>query len=95
LYWKNQKIENQGNNVPNDSNNYYANACAGGTCAYPTTLDSAATAACNSTATPCFASVLGQGAISDSSWTKTGAMTYTGPTGTSYTYVAGTSGTFQ
>lgn len=74
---------------------FYANACAGGACAYPAALDGAAVGACNSTVTPCFANVLGQGAISDGSWTKTGAMTYTGPSGTAYTYVAGASGTFR
>lgn len=65
---------------------YHANACAGGTCAYPATLDSAATAVCSSSALPCFDTVLDQGGISDSSWEKTGALEYTGPAGGVYTY---------
>ena len=71
---------------------YYGNACAGGTCAYPATLDSASAAVCSSSNT-CFGNVMSQ-AITDSTWTKASATTYTGPAGTTYTYTAGT-GTFQ
>lgn len=53
--------------------------------AWPTALDTATTGAC-STANPCFDSVLAQGGIT-SDWTKTGALVYGGPTGTTYTYV--------
>lgn len=71
---------------------YYGNACAGGTCAYPATLDAAANGACT-VANPCFSNVLAQ-PLNDSSWSKTSATTYTGQTGTTYTYAAG-AGTFQ
>jgi len=70
---------------------FYANACAGGTCAWPATLDAAANGACTSL-NACFGSVLTQ-AINDSSWTKT-ALGYTGPAGGAYVYTAAT-GTFQ
>jgi prepilin-type N-terminal cleavage/methylation domain-containing protein len=70
---------------------FYANACAGGTCAWPATLDAAANGACAS-ANACFGNVLAQ-AINDSSWTKT-ALGYTGPAGGAYVYTAA-AGTFQ
>lgn len=70
---------------------YYGNACAGGTCAYPATLDSAAVADC-STANPCFGTIMSQAITQD--WTKASATTYTGPAGTTYTYTAAT-GAFQ
>lgn len=69
----------------------YANACAGGACAYPGTLDGAAVGACN-TANPCFGTVLSQAVSAD--WTKASATSYTGPAGNTYTYTSGT-GTFQ
>jgi MSHA pilin protein MshA len=71
---------------------FYGNSCAGGTCAYPATLDAAATAVCG-VANLCFANALAQ-AITDPTWAKTAATTYTGPTGTIYTYTVAT-GTFQ
>jgi prepilin-type N-terminal cleavage/methylation domain-containing protein len=70
---------------------YYANACAGGTCAWPATLDATTTGVCSPT-NLCFATVLAQ-AINDSSWSKT-ALGYTGPAGGAYVYTAA-SGTFQ
>jgi MSHA pilin protein MshA len=70
---------------------FYGNSCAGGTCAWPATLDAATTGVC-SVANACFASVLAQ-AITDPTWAKT-AGGYTGPTGAAYTYTAGT-GAFQ
>ena len=72
---------------------FHANACATGTCSYPT-LDTATVASCNSTTTPCFDAVLDQGGISDGSWTKASATTYTGPAGNTYTYNSST-GTFR
>ncbi|MCX5681699.1 MAG: hypothetical protein NT079_05455, partial [Candidatus Omnitrophica bacterium] len=73
---------------------FHANACVAGSCSYPT-LDTASVALCNSTVTPCFDNVLDQGGISDGSWSKTAATTYTGPTGaTTYTYNSST-GTFR
>jgi MSHA pilin protein MshA len=51
---------------------------------YPATLDGATTT-CDAT-TPCFITVLQQGGVT-SDWTKSG-LTYTGPTGTVYTYTA-------
>ncbi len=71
---------------------YYGNACAGGTCAYPATLDAASTGACTS-GNSCFGNAISQ-AVTDSSWTKASATTYTGPAGTTYTYASG-AGTFQ
>jgi MSHA pilin protein MshA len=70
---------------------FYGNSCAGGTCAYPATLDATTTGVC-SVANACFASVLAQ-AITDPTWAKT-ATGYSGPTGTVYIYTVGT-GTFQ
>jgi prepilin-type N-terminal cleavage/methylation domain-containing protein len=55
---------------------------------FPATLDSASTAACSAT-NACFTEVLGQGGIT-SDWTKTSSNTYTGPTGTTYTYTSST-----
>lgn len=52
---------------------------------YPATLDANADGACVS----CFSTVLDQGGINDANWTKAG-LVYTGPTGTSYTYVPAT-----
>jgi MSHA pilin protein MshA len=72
---------------------YYANQCASGTCAYPATLDAATAGAACSAKDVCFSNVLGQGGIT-SDWTKATATTYTGPTGTTYTYTVA-SGTFQ
>ncbi len=70
---------------------YYANACAGGSCAYPTALDSASNGACNST-NACFNNVLAQGGIT-ADWSKN-SSTYTGPAGNDYTYYSG-NGTFN
>jgi len=53
---------------------------------YPGTLDSATTT-CDAT-TPCFATILGQGAIT-ADWSKSGTA-YTGPAGGVYTYNSGT-----
>ena len=58
---------------------------------YPATLDAAALAACT-TANPCFGTVLAQGGVT-AGWTKTGALTYTGPdtvAALTYTYVPAT-----
>ena len=63
---------------------YYAEQCAAGTCAYPSSLDSASVAACNAT-NACFDTVLAQGGIT-SDWTKASNTTYTGPASTTYTY---------
>ncbi len=60
--------------------------------AYPATLDAASVAAC-SNANACFTTILQQGGVT-SQWTKASATTYTGPTGTTYTYTAAT-GIFQ
>jgi len=60
--------------------------------AYPGTLDGASAGACT-TGNPCFDTVLSQGGIT-SQWTKVTATTYTGPTGTTYTYTPAT-GAFQ
>ena len=69
---------------------FHADTCVNSTCAYPTTLDGALIGVCVSTVAPCFDSVLDQGGISDGSWTKSSATTYTGPTGTTYTYTPAT-----
>ncbi|MBF0511276.1 MAG: type II secretion system protein [Candidatus Omnitrophica bacterium] len=70
---------------------FYANACAGGTCAYPAALDAANVAAC-AAGNPCFGNVMSQAVTSG--WTKASATTWTGPAGTTYTYTAN-AGTFQ
>lgn len=68
---------------------YYANECATATCAYPGTLDDVAAATACTATNPCFDEVLSQGGIT-ADWTKTTATTYTGPTGTVYTYTSAT-----
>ena len=62
---------------------YYANQCATATCAYPATLGGSG--ACT-TAAPCFGNVMSQPVTAD--WTCSG-LTYTGPTGSVYTYAPG------
>jgi len=62
---------------------YFANSKA-----FPSSLDSATNAACSST-NACFTNVLSQGGVT-SDWTKATATTYTGPTGTTYTYTSAT-----
>lgn len=56
--------------------------------AFPTTLDSASVAVCNTT-NACFGTVLSQGGIT-ADWTKASSTTYTGPANTTYTYNAST-----
>ncbi|MBU2043999.1 MAG: prepilin-type N-terminal cleavage/methylation domain-containing protein [Candidatus Omnitrophica bacterium] len=63
---------------------YYANQCAGGTCSYPSNLDSASSAVCNKT-NACFDDVLAQGGVTDD-WTKVNSTSYTGPASNNYTY---------
>lgn len=55
---------------------------------FPTTLDSASVGNCT-TANPCFDTVLAQGGIT-ADWSKASGTTYTGPTGSTYTYTAAT-----
>ena len=72
---------------------FYANACVGGTCAYPTDLDGKGVAACGTGVAACFDNVLEQGGISDGNWSKTTDATndtYTSPDTTVYTYTAAT-----
>ncbi|MFA5089079.1 MAG: type II secretion system protein [Candidatus Omnitrophota bacterium] len=55
--------------------------------AFPSNLDSIATYPVSCVAaTPCFDTVLAQGGVTEGGWIKTAANTYTGPTGTIYTY---------
>jgi len=63
--------------------------------AYPATLDSASNAACT-TSNACFTTVLAQGGVT-SDWTKASSTTYTGQTGTTYTYTpsGANAGSFQ
>lgn len=66
---------------------------AGGTGAYPTSLDANAN---GSTCGTCFSQILAQG-VNDTAWTKTSATVYyfnDGTTTTTYTYNT-TTGTFQ
>ena len=56
---------------------------------YPGTLDGASVAACGA-ANICFDTVLGQGGITSSDWSKESATTYKGPALTTYTYTFGT-----
>ncbi|MBU9889170.1 MAG: type II secretion system GspH family protein [Candidatus Omnitrophica bacterium] len=56
--------------------------------AYPADLDGYAAGACSSTI-KCFDTVLDQGGVQQD-WTKASGTTYTGPTGTTYTYTAAT-----
>lgn len=67
---------------------YYADECRGGSCAWPSNLDSASSGACSSS-NPCFDNVLMQGGIVDD-WTASGAGVYTGPAGGVYTYNSST-----
>jgi len=53
--------------------------------AYPATLDANAAGAC----VTCFNTVLSQGGVNDTNWTKAG-LAYTGPNGGTYTYVPAT-----
>ena len=57
--------------------------------AFPADLDSASVAACGPT-NVCFDTVIGPGAINTNDWSKTSSNTYSGPTGTTYTYTAST-----
>ncbi len=59
--------------------------------AWPGSLDSAASGACNKT-NPCFDTVLSQGGIT-SDWTKNSSTTYRGPASGNYTY-SSTDGSF-
>ncbi len=52
--------------------------------AWPSSLDSASSAACSKT-NPCFGTVLAQGGVM-SDWTKNSSTMYVGPTGGSYVY---------
>jgi MSHA pilin protein MshA len=52
---------------------------------WPATLDTNAAGAC----VTCFSTVLDQGGVNDTNWTKAGNA-YTGPTGAVYTYVPAT-----
>jgi MSHA pilin protein MshA len=54
--------------------------------AYPAALDAATTGAC-AAGNICFDTVLQQGGVI-TGWSKTGTVSYTGPTGTLYTYTA-------
>lgn len=56
--------------------------------AFPATLDGATNAACT-VANACFDTVLSQGGVT-ADWTRVSATTYTGPTGTTYTYTPAT-----
>ena len=57
---------------------------------FPASLDGTYTGACTA-AKACFNAVLQLEGITDSSWNKTGANTYTGPEGTTtYTYTSST-----
>lgn len=67
---------------------WHANSIATGGAEWPTAaqLCTNATAVC----TGCFDGVLEQGGLNDANWTKASATTWTGPTGTTYTYVPAT-----
>jgi len=71
--------------------NYYVNQCVSGSCAYPSTLDSAVSGTCSSS-NPCFDTVLAQGGVT-SRWSKRSGA-YVSPDGTIYRY-ASASGTFS
>ena len=70
---------------------YYANACASGTCAWPSSLGDNANTTCSAD-DPCFETVLSQGITQD--WSKADGVNYTGPASNVYTYNS-TTGTFQ
>jgi prepilin-type N-terminal cleavage/methylation domain-containing protein len=84
-------------NVRAGIHNFYANAAAQGTAAWPSALDAitgattAAPVTC-STAAPCFSTVLSQGVISGG-WKKTGDNSYVGPANNAVTYYAADEGT--
>ena len=63
----------------------YASFAAQNPPAYPATLDGQLDGTCAT----CFDTVLDQGGVSNAAWSKAG-LVYTGPTGTTYTYVPAT-----
>lgn len=71
---------------------YYVDSSRGNRTSYPSTLDSATSAAACASGNICFGTVLSQGGVT-SDWTKATATTYTGPAGNTYTYTS-SSGTF-
>ncbi|MCK4912222.1 MAG: prepilin-type N-terminal cleavage/methylation domain-containing protein [Candidatus Omnitrophica bacterium] len=73
---------------------YYIEQCAGGSCVWPTTLDSVAVSTTCDATNPCFGSVLEQSGIADGSWAKDAFGDYNGPDGGSYTY-DNTDGSFE
>ena len=72
---------------------YYIDTTRGNRSTYPTTLDAIADGTTASKANPLFTVVLTQGGIT-ADWKKVSASTYSGPTGTAYTYNS-TSGNFN
>ena len=72
--------------------NFYANAAAGGTAAWPTDLETVADVGDCTTAKPCFNAVLSQGVTSD--WTEVASNVYKGPANSYYAYTPST-GEFQ
>lgn len=76
---------------------FYADKCVNDAagCAYPTfaEMDDNTDGQACSIANPCFDGVLSQGGITEG-WTKEDQDTWEGPTGETYTYIAGTTGSF-
>ena len=71
---------------------YYIDTARGNKTSYPATLDAVADGTMASKSNPLFTVVLTQGGIT-ADWKKVSASTYSGPTGTAYTYNS-TSGSF-
>ena len=73
---------------------WHANSIAAGGAAWPTAAQLCPTnAVAGAVCATCFAGVLEQGGLNDTHWHKATANTWTGPTGTTYTYTVAT-GTF-
>ena len=65
---------------------YFIDTARGNRSTYPTQLDSLANGTASGAGTKMFGSVLQQGGVSSTGWTKVSTTSYTGPTGTTYNY---------
>ena len=66
---------------------YFIDTTRGNRASYPTTLDGIADGTTASKANPLFTVVLSQGGIT-SDWKRVNSATYSGPTGSTYTYTS-------
>ena len=66
---------------------YFIDTARGNRTSYPTTLDAVADGTVASKTDPLFTTVLSQGGIT-ADWKKVNSATYSGPTGSAYTYTS-------